>query len=71
MANKKMRTNLKLFRVARNLSQAEIAEKIGYTRASYSAIEAGKRQGRDAFWNALQQAFDIDDTEMWALKKID
>lgn len=71
MANTKKRTNLKLFRVAHNLSQAEMAAKIGYTRASYTAIEAGKREGRDAFWNALQKAFNIDDADMWALKKID
>ena len=66
-----MRTNLKVFRVKQNLTQDEIAEKIGYTRSSYSTIETGERNGRDAFWNALQQTFNIPDDEMWALKKND
>ena len=65
------RTNLKVFRVKLNLTQDEMADKIGYTRQSYSAIEAGERNGRDAFWNTLQEAFNIPDDEMWALKKND
>ena len=64
-----MRMNLKVFRVKKNLSHEEIAKRIGFSRAAYSAIEAGKREGRQAFWNALQKAFDIPDAEMWALKK--
>ena len=64
-----MRLNLKVFRVKHGMTQEKIAERIGHTRASYSAIEAGKRNGREAFWNALQKAFNIPDAEMWALKK--
>ena len=66
-----MRTNLKLFRVKMMLSQDEIAEKIGCTRATYSSIESGKRDGRLAFWNDLQKAFGISDADMWALLRID
>lgn len=66
-----MRTNLKLFRVKMMLSQDEIAEKIGCTRATYSSIESGKRDGRLAFWNDLQKAFGIADADMWALLRID
>lgn len=64
-----MRINLKVFRVQHNLTQDEIAEKIGCTRATYSAIENGIRDGRKSFWKALQYAFQIPDTEMWALQK--
>lgn len=64
-----MRMNLKLFRVKHLLSQEEIAERIGFSRAAYAAIEAGTRDGRQAFWIALQKAFDIPDAEMWALRK--
>ena len=64
-----MRKNLKLFRVDKNLTQGEMANKIGYCRATYTAIEAGNREGRQAFWSALQAAFDIPDADMWALKK--
>ena len=70
MANKE-RTNLKVFRVSRKLTQAEMAEKIGCTRATYSYVEKGKRYGRETFWNDLQAAFNIPDCDMWALKKID
>ena len=66
-----MRTNLKVFRVKNGLTQGEIAAKIGYTRATFSAIESGERDGRDTFWKALQKAFNIPDSEMWGLKKID
>ena len=64
-----MRMNLKIFRVKKNMSHEEIAQRIGFSRAAYSAIEAGKREGRQAFWESLQKAFDIPDAEMWALKK--
>lgn len=64
-----MRTNLKVFRVKQHLSQEEMAEKIGFSRGAYTAIESGKRDGRQSFWMALQKAFDIPDEQMWALKK--
>lgn len=64
-----MRTNLKVFRVKQHLSQEEMAEKIGFSRGAYTAIEAGKRDGRQSFWVALQKAFDIPDSEMWSLRK--
>lgn len=65
------RTNLKLFRVKNKLSQAAISEKIGCQRATYSAIECGKRSGRKDFWNKLQQAFNVPEGEMWELMKLD
>lgn len=66
-----MRTNLKLFRVKNVLSQDEIAAKIGCTRATYSSIESGKRDGRLAFWIEFQKAFNVPDADMWALLRID
>lgn len=64
-----MRKSLKLFRVGLNLTQAEMAEKIGCGRAMYSYVENGKRAGRQMFWNSLQKAFDIPDEEMYGLMK--
>lgn len=64
-----MRTNLKVFRVQNNLSQEEIAEKIGCKRATYAQIENGKRSGRQEFWENLQQAFAIPDSDVWRLMK--
>ena len=66
-----MRTNLKIFRVKKNLSQDEFAENINCTRATYSSIESGKRDGRLAFWNDLQQAYNVPDSDMWALMRND
>ena len=66
-----MRTNLKVFRIKRHLSQEEISEKIGCSRATYCAIEYGVREGRKTFWNDLQKAFNLPDSEMWQLMKND
>lgn len=64
-----MRTNLKVFRIKHFLTQGEIAEKIGCTRSTYSAIERGKRDGGKIFWKSFQRVFHISDEEMWALWK--
>lgn len=66
-----MRNGLYMFRHAKRLSQAEMAEKIGCNRATYAAIEIGKRDGRMAFWNSLKKAFNISDAEIGGLMKID
>lgn len=66
-----MRTNLKVFRIQKHLTQDEIAEKIGCTRSTYSAIENGNRDGRKVFWRSLQRAFHIADADMWALQEND
>lgn len=65
-----MRKNLKLFRVEKNMTQEDIANEIGCTRATYQSVEAGARIGTDAgFWIKLQKAFNIPDGDMWALRK--
>ena len=66
-----MRTTLKLLRVKHNLTQEEMADKIGVSRCTYAAIENGTRNGRDFFWESLQKAFNIPDEDMWKLKKKD
>lgn len=71
MKKKKMRTNLKLFRVKHQLTQEDMADKIGCIRCTYAAIENGTRNGRDFFWESLQKAFNIPDEDMWKLKKKD
>lgn len=68
---KPMRTNLKCFRVKQQLTQDEMAVKIGVTRCTYAAIELGTRNGSQFFWVSLQNAFNIPDADMWALRKID
>lgn len=65
------RTALKVFRVQQKMTQAEFAEKVGYSRSQYALIEQGNRKGTQDFWNKLQTAFNIPDAEVWALTKID
>lgn len=64
-----MRTNLKIFRIKRHLSQGQISDLIGCSRATYAAIENGARCGRQTFWKDLQKAFALPDSEMWLLMK--
>ena len=63
------RKNLKLFRVGKDLTQEQMAERIGVCKATYNFVEIGKRQGNSAFWQNLQREFDIPDEEMFALMK--
>ena len=64
-----MRINLKIFRLKNHLTQAEMCERLNCSRATYAAIENGGRSGRMKFWNELQQAFELNDAEMWELMK--
>ena len=59
-----MRMNLKLFRTAKNLSQTEMAKKMGVSYVTYSRIELGKRDGDLKFWNKLKETFALD-VETW------
>lgn len=66
-----MRTNLKVFRIRKRLTHAEMARIIGCNRATYSAIESGSRDGRQHFWESFAQAFCIPHSEMWELMQND
>ena len=66
-----MRNGLYMFRHSKRLSQSEIAEKIGCSRQTYSQIETGARDGTLNFWRNLQTAFNIADTELGGLMRID
>ena len=66
-----MRNGLYMFRHGKRLSQQEIADKIGCSRATYSSIETGARNGTMTFWNKLKAAFNIPDAEIGGLMKVD
>lgn len=66
-----MRNNLYIFRHKMRLSQAEIAEKIGCSRATYSSIECGSRHGTMTFWNKLQKAFNLTDAKKGELQAVE
>lgn len=62
-----MRTGLKILRIKQQLTQAEIATKLGVSFSTYNLIEQGKRKGSEEFWTKLQQTFNLTDAEMWQL----
>lgn len=66
-----MRNGLYMFRHGMRLSQSEMAEKIGCTRQTYSAIESGTRDGAARFWRNLKAAFNVADVDIGALMKND
>lgn len=59
-----MRTKLKVLRVKEDLTQDEMAKKLGVSRQTYQAIESGERRGSDIFWNNVQTTFEIPESEM-------
>lgn len=64
-----MRMNLKLFRVSQNLSQREMAEKVGVSRANYCSVENGKSNPYTTFWDSLQAVFNLSDSKKGELMK--
>ena len=62
-----MRTDLKVLRVKNNLTQKELADKVGVSYPTYNLIEQGKRIGSTKFWRAIQAVFNLSDAEMWQL----
>lgn len=65
------RMNLKVFRVKNDLTQAQMAEIIGVDRQVVAAVESGRCEGRQKFWEALQRAFQLSPEEIWSLMKTD
>jgi transcriptional regulator with XRE-family HTH domain len=65
------RTELKVFRVKRGLSQAQFAEKIEFSRGHYARFENGEAETTLRFLEALQTAFGLSYEEAKALMKRD
>lgn len=65
------RTALRVFRTKQKMTQAEFAAKVGFSRSQYALIEQGNRNGTQDFWNKLQAAFNIANSDMWELMKLD
>ncbi len=63
------RKELRKFRRDRDLTQVQMSEKIGVSRAAYQMIESGKHDGKLNFWLNLQKAFGVQDSEMFSLMK--
>lgn len=63
----KKRLALKQMRIGLDLTQEEMAERMGVKRVRYQNVESGYRAGTIDFWQALQKAFGISDADMWRL----
>lgn len=65
------RHNLYMFRCDRKLTMGQMAKRLGCSRTTYSNIERGLRDGEQKVWEALQREFNIPDSEMWKLQKLE
>lgn len=63
------RRNLRAFRVRNGLTQAEMAARLGVTRANYSLVETGKQGLSVRLGERIQREFGVPDEEMWSLIK--
>lgn len=63
-----MRLALKTFRVSKNLTQQQMAEKLGVSVSTYCLIEKGERRGSAELWQRLQKVFNLDGGTVWALQ---
>lgn len=65
------RESLYLLRCKHKLTQAEFAAKCGVSCRGYQNIEWGKRSGSAEFWAAVQTIFNVPDSEMYSLMKVE
>ena len=62
--------NLRDIRYQNNeLSQEEMAKRIGITKSAYCLIERGQRFGSFKTWLKIQSLFNLTDAEVWRLIK--
>ena len=52
-----MRKNLKMLRVENDLTQEQMAVRLGVTRTTYCNIENGKSNGTMSFWLTVHREF--------------
>lgn len=65
-----MYTNLRDIRYKNgDLSQKEMAHRIGISSVAYSMIESGNRTGSTKTWKRIQELFNLSDEETWKLQK--
>lgn len=64
-----MRTELKILRITHQLTQQQLADKVGVSVSTYNLIENGNRRGSQNFWVTLQQVFKLEDGEVWKLQQ--
>ena len=70
-SEKAKRHNLYMLRCDNKLTQAKFAAKIGVSCRGYQNVEWGERDGTAGFWAAIQRVFNIPDSEMYSLMKLE
>lgn len=63
------RRELKLLRVTQELTQQQMAERCGVSKATYCVIEQGKRHGSLDFWKRVQKEFELDGEQIWQMQQ--
>lgn len=61
-----MRKNLQMLRIENDLTQEQMATRLGVTRTTYCNIENGKSKGAITFWLAVKREFPEVDIEVMA-----
>lgn len=61
------RTELKIRRIAKKMTQQQVAEKMGVSVATYSFIESGKRSGSIENWAKIRELLGLTEEEAWRL----
>ena len=64
-----MRKNLKMLRIEKELTQAQMADRLGVTRTTYCHIENGKSEGTMRFWVKLKSEFPEADIDTMIARK--
>lgn len=70
-SEKAKRHALYMLRCDNRLTQAEMAARIGVSLRGYQNVEWGERGGSADFWAAVQREFNVPDSEMYSLMKLD
>lgn len=52
-----------------DLTQQEMADKIGLSLSGYAMLENGQRSGSRETWIKIQKTFNLKDEEVWNLQK--
>lgn len=60
------RTKLVLARIAKGLSQKDVASQVGVSVTTYCFLETGKTNGTNALWEKIQNVLGIPNADMWA-----
>lgn len=64
-----MRLELKVLRTKSNLTQNQMADRLGVTRVNYLLIENGKSNGTLKFWDRLQSEFGLTPKKLDQIRK--